>query len=751
MKRLLSFLLCFAVLLPQMAFADFSDVEDSPYEASIDWMYRNQAVEGYRDGGFDPESCTTRAEFLIMLYKMLEIDYYRAELDFPDAEMMEFSDVNPGDWYYPVVKRGVLSGAVEGYLDGTFQPHWCINRAEAIKVAVLEFNNGDVPEGYWEVYMEDLDPDQWYFEYVDFALSTDQVGTEHALLTELYSPEAVMTREEVAEMLYRMKTVRDHELYYYSEWYEPFPLESELFFNNCSAGYFSDEDRISVQSVLPYNSDLVFGVNYSHDEEVRHLDNLLEEYVTEDMWAMLIDEYNMMDMPNTLTYEAGVEPFLTEDWNLAVSIVFPEDVDDLFYVDEDDMEYYVIGSFAEYEAFENFLGRWLHIGQSGDISCEREGDYVYWTAEDADLYLAHRDGLFVATNTAENREKAVERADNSEEFEYGTDVETFYGFVSEDIVAPFMEEMEDELAWQTGTSLGFDPADLGDVSFTADAEAAGIRIETTVELAEDSALAEFYEGELSLVDEVYGTDLLFYMEAQDFLGMADMQLESFGTSLYDWMTDQLDTSTLEEDESVIVALPIDEEDFTSLLDAPFAFAMNSGDWMPSFNFYLDFTDKDEEMMADFQSSVQQVADELLVWWAPEYSEEDGMDLWTIALDEEMDLVLRSGILESSTYLLSLDTTADSAVVDGYGEDTVAENTDYMAVIDELDGLGVSIGYWNPAQVVTWFENSVWASELDYMSYEEALIWDFIGNIGAGASTAWMEDGVVHSEIFIGIR
>ena len=83
-------------------------------------------VSGYPDGTFQPDSETTRAEFLTMLVKAV-CDY--------DADKSygapTFADTDPTAWYANYVAYAQTSGLVTGYKDNTFRPDNTITRAEA--------------------------------------------------------------------------------------------------------------------------------------------------------------------------------------------------------------------------------------------------------------------------------------------------------------------------------------------------------------------------------------------------------------------------------------------------------------------------------------------------------------------------------------------------------------------------------------------------------------------------------------------
>lgn len=201
----------------------FSDVDTStPYFNSIMWMADQEVINGHPDGTFKPADCVNRAEILKMVY--LANEEVISNGDTP----ANFSDIDQNAWYAPYVNHSVVKGTIEGYADGTFRPGDCVNRAEAIKIATLEFFSGETPqiEGWAgssilkDSYV-DVFYNEWYGDYLEFALLHNLVGQNHVVevqnssssagVDRYYAPNDGMSRGEVAEMLYRMKAAIDND------------------------------------------------------------------------------------------------------------------------------------------------------------------------------------------------------------------------------------------------------------------------------------------------------------------------------------------------------------------------------------------------------------------------------------------------------------------------------------------------------------------------------------------------------------
>lgn len=223
------------LLIIQVANAAFSDVTESTnYASSIDWMSDNGVIQGYPDGTFKPDQCVNRAEFLKMMYLNLGTNIIVQD-GFAGSNYYDnfFSDTSTDQWYWPYVEQALREQAIEGYPDGTFKPGQCVNRAEAVKMAVLSFDiyneNADTEREAREetLYNDAMPGDHWFEPYLYSAVDRNAVGKDHVFTIDdgyYFDPRESMSRKEVAEMLYRMKTLTDNEVFGYVESMSPNPL-----------------------------------------------------------------------------------------------------------------------------------------------------------------------------------------------------------------------------------------------------------------------------------------------------------------------------------------------------------------------------------------------------------------------------------------------------------------------------------------------------------------------------------------------
>lgn len=196
MKKL-SLILCLSLLtslLPTSALAQsiaFSDVSSENIKSdAIEFLQSEGVIQGYEDGTFKPNNRINRAEFTKIiigsLYSEEEIDscLNQTELSYPD--------VDPESWYAPFVCVATAESIVAGYPDGTFRPSDNINFAESSKIISNSFG--------LEFTLENEDEDLWYAEFVT------RLEESAAIPSTIDTPEVDLTRGDMSEMVYRLKT-----------------------------------------------------------------------------------------------------------------------------------------------------------------------------------------------------------------------------------------------------------------------------------------------------------------------------------------------------------------------------------------------------------------------------------------------------------------------------------------------------------------------------------------------------------------
>jgi S-layer homology domain len=176
----------------------FTDVPNgSTYYEAIEYLRTQNVLKGYLDGTFKPETRINRAEFVMFVANPFILDTNDMgdclKTHVPEGtQNVFFSDVDRDEWYALQVCFAKVRNLVDGYPDGTFKPSASINFVEAAKILSNVFalevsgNTGEF----------------WYRPYVE------HMSEINAIPTSIKRFDQTITRGEMAEMVYRMKAVR---------------------------------------------------------------------------------------------------------------------------------------------------------------------------------------------------------------------------------------------------------------------------------------------------------------------------------------------------------------------------------------------------------------------------------------------------------------------------------------------------------------------------------------------------------------
>lgn len=125
-------------------------------------------VKGYEDGTFRPNQPVSRAEFVVLLSRIHELE----------AGEKSFPDVPKTHWAYDAIAAAGAAGWINGYEDGTFRPNESVKRIEAVKMinnmlgwsCDRDFVDNETHLSGFE--FEDLERGSWeYYEVMEATLS----------------------------------------------------------------------------------------------------------------------------------------------------------------------------------------------------------------------------------------------------------------------------------------------------------------------------------------------------------------------------------------------------------------------------------------------------------------------------------------------------------------------------------------------------------------------------------------------------
>jgi murein DD-endopeptidase MepM/ murein hydrolase activator NlpD len=171
----------------------FNDIDESSenYKA-VEFLKKNGVIIGYTDGTFKPTNAVTRVEALKFILKGANARIIT------DAKL-PFKDTSPGEWFIDYVATGYNKGIVAGYEDKTFKPNNTVNRVEFLKMLIASMDLSINDEVTSDPYL-DVPKDSWFAPYVKFAKDKNLVESRSSH----FRPDEGMTREEVAEVIYRI-------------------------------------------------------------------------------------------------------------------------------------------------------------------------------------------------------------------------------------------------------------------------------------------------------------------------------------------------------------------------------------------------------------------------------------------------------------------------------------------------------------------------------------------------------------------
>ncbi len=204
-------------------------------------------ISGYQDGSFQPSRTVSRAEAVKLLITSVKSkDLIRKIMDSysKDGYSSSFSDVPMHEWFGPYVTMARQYSIVGGYSDGSFKPHNTINFAEGLKIALETYGINVHSEHFVRTPLLYMQGHEWFAPYFSYARSRNIINPD-----KFYHPAQLMTRGEFAEIIYRLKTIREDEL-------QKFKIINRS---------FSDEYTITIPRLNIVNVDVTFANPHDPD------------------------------------------------------------------------------------------------------------------------------------------------------------------------------------------------------------------------------------------------------------------------------------------------------------------------------------------------------------------------------------------------------------------------------------------------------------------------------------------------------
>ena len=196
MKRLISFLLAFVMLLGMMptamAASPFSDVPaDAYYYDAVLWAVEQGVTTGTGNGKFSPLMNCTRSQVVTFLWRA-------AGSPEPTATEMNFSDVPADAYYYDAVLWAVENNITTGTGGGKFSPLMACSRAQI--VTFLWRSQGSPAVSGVANPFKDVPAGQYYTDAVLWAVKE---GITTGTAADKFSPDMICTRSQIVTFLFR--------------------------------------------------------------------------------------------------------------------------------------------------------------------------------------------------------------------------------------------------------------------------------------------------------------------------------------------------------------------------------------------------------------------------------------------------------------------------------------------------------------------------------------------------------------------
>ena len=159
----------------------FRDVPNSAwYDDALDWAVEKNMVEGYPDRTFRGDVRLSRAQYVMMMWRL-------AERPAPTSQV-SFKDARAPSWFTVGMTWAVERGYMTGYPDGTFRPGDAMSRAQAVMT-------------FWRArQFDDVAPSAWYAPALDWGRFR---GVVDGYEDHTYRPLNPVDRAETASILFR--------------------------------------------------------------------------------------------------------------------------------------------------------------------------------------------------------------------------------------------------------------------------------------------------------------------------------------------------------------------------------------------------------------------------------------------------------------------------------------------------------------------------------------------------------------------
>ncbi|AOZ94819.1 S-layer homology domain-containing protein [Paenibacillus crassostreae] len=171
----------------------FDDIANSYAKKEIVNLAKLNLINGRGNRKFEPLQPVTRAEFITMIDRMLQLEPV-------NNEIASFIDVRKSKWYYGWVQAGFNLGIIDGTSPGVFQPNELISRQEAAALIARAVKIVEVDKAGTPTFTDSDEIASWATSYV-MMIQKNKLMTGNG---NKFRPNADITRQETAVVLNRI-------------------------------------------------------------------------------------------------------------------------------------------------------------------------------------------------------------------------------------------------------------------------------------------------------------------------------------------------------------------------------------------------------------------------------------------------------------------------------------------------------------------------------------------------------------------
>jgi|GEM_PF-6355421 len=190
---------------PPVTGIDLSAIEGQP-----DWADRAMVlaaqmgiIEGYGDGGYQPQGALTRLEYAVMLQRLLQLpvsEEVKKKSEFADQEKIPA-------WGIEAASAMREAGIIQGYPDGRYAPEQGVTRAEMSAIMVRAFQLKSSSKSVDFTFLPFNDMDQVAFWARPYVQTLQQFGVVKGRADHTFAPQDKLTRAEAVMMLLRVQQI----------------------------------------------------------------------------------------------------------------------------------------------------------------------------------------------------------------------------------------------------------------------------------------------------------------------------------------------------------------------------------------------------------------------------------------------------------------------------------------------------------------------------------------------------------------